>query len=227
MQSESLKSLAMKRLRTLPTFGRRASMASELVIFGSRSAKVERPDSDIDILCVGVASRSVKFDGVDLIAISSDEICEPRWLHSELASHIAKYGVWVRGEARWVKDARIGSGAVSAKRERIAAFVRALPARWNALHEHFRVKYAIKLRRETQRYLLLKHGIAVPPTRMLDEAWAGFAIPPQEVELHLARAIDRRADRFRHDLLIRINTALETGDCGTARWRSESKACGT
>ena len=56
--------------------------------------------------------------------------------------------------------------------------MRALPRVWDRLHNGFRETYATKVRRETQRLILLENGVAVPPTLVLDQHWNSFASIP-------------------------------------------------
>jgi hypothetical protein len=65
---------------------------------------------------------------------------------------------------------------IEVKRRRVTAFVRRLPEVWDELDWDFRIKYLIKVRRETQRLIRIESHIAVPPTRVLDE------IPPHAPE---------------------------------------------
>lgn len=209
MDNNRLVRLALRRLREDSIAAGCVDESSEIVIFGSRSVGLERTRSDLDILCIGKSSLKLKTPSLDLIVMRSDEAYQANWLGNELASHIAKYGTWIKGTPLWVNGVQIGSEAVSTKEKRIAAFLRALPSRWTNLDDVFRQKYAKKLRRETQRYLLLQRGIAVPPTRILDESWNLFSIPKQEVERYLVASMGSGEIRFRRDLLKRITTALD------------------
>ena len=76
----------------------------EVVIFGSMSVGLQRPDSDIDILLVGNDEYRVKDKGLDLIAITRETTRSPTWLESELASHIAEYGNWILGTSSWKRE---------------------------------------------------------------------------------------------------------------------------
>jgi hypothetical protein len=209
MDDNKLIRLALHRFSENSVAARCLDESSEIVVFGSRSVGLERTSSDLDILCIGKSSRKLKTPSLDLIVMRSDETNQANWLGNELASHIARYGTWIKGRPLWVNDVQVGSEALGTKGKRIAAFLRALPSRWNNLDDVFRQKYAKKLRRETQRYLLLQRGIAVPPTRILDESWNVFSIAKQEVERYLVDSMGSDEIRFRRDLLKRITKALD------------------
>src|SRR5215470_12584639 len=102
--------------------------ASEVIVFGSFSAGLERPWSDIDVLCIGGRKGKIKSASLDLIIESSH----------------------------------------------VTASTRSLERSWDRLENCFRAKYALKLRRETQRLCLLERNLAIPPTRLLDQAWSDF-----------------------------------------------------
>ena len=182
--------------------------SSELVIFGSRSVGLERRSSDLDVLCIGTKTLKFKTPRLDLIGIRIDDAHRENWLSSELASHIAHYGTWIKGRPSWVEEVHIGSNVIHAKRKRIVAFLRALPSRWSNLEVGFQEKYAKKLRRETQRLLLLQRGIAIPPTRILDHDWNAYSISRDEIESCLLRSMSTDNLLFRRDLLARIDAEL-------------------
>src|SRR5262249_4335845 len=122
--------------------------AVEIIVFGSMAVGLNRPDSDIDILYIGNDHFKIKKPKLDLIGIPATETINTSWLQSELASHVACYGTWLKGTPQWKDRVRIGHAVVRHKRRRIAAFMNALPKVWFKLDDCFRTKYSIKLRRE-------------------------------------------------------------------------------
>src|ERR1700687_3574597 len=74
--------------------------SAEIVVVGSYAAGLHTTDSDLDVLCVGNGPR-LKSRSLDLSWVSEKNICGDAWLGSELAGHIAKYGIWLRGEGHW------------------------------------------------------------------------------------------------------------------------------
>ncbi len=201
---KSLAQLAVERLKTTIPGPKFFEESIEIVVFGSMSVGLERPDSDIDILCVGKKDFKLKTDRLDLIVIPLEVRGSLLWRESELAGHILEYGTWIKGSCRWSRDVRIGHRAIEAKHRRIAAFVRALPDRWIMLDEAFRVKYSIKLKRETQRLILMERGVPVPPTTILDNFWESVSSSPHEVYNRLHRFTASSPSSFTKDLFARI-----------------------
>ncbi len=145
--------------------------ASQVVIFGSTSAGLQTSKSDLDVFCVGDTAFKFKSAWLDLTVSTRAEVESADWLGSELANHIGCYGIWLRGNPDWRDGIRIGDHAIDRKRRRIKAFMRHLPLAWDDLESGYRAKYGIKLRRETQRLILLESGVPVPPTVLLDNLW--------------------------------------------------------
>ncbi len=161
--------------RFLPTQDRRLldqllEEAVDLIIFGSRAAGVHSKLSDLDILYVGVRER-YKSECLDIVWRQPSEIEHRKWLGSELASHIAAYGIVIQGDAHWKDAVRLADATLSKKERRVAALVDGLWVYWDRIHPEFRRKYLTTIRREVQRLQLLREGVAVPPTPMLDRKW--------------------------------------------------------
>lgn len=146
--------------------------STEIVVFGSRASGLQGPSSDLDLLCIS-RTRTLhhKDRSLDLLCLSITDSRTAQWRGSELAGHIAAFGVLLEGDGDALKGISVGKEAIQHKRQRIEAYVRALSHKWFALDRVFKVKYAIKLRRETQRLYLLEQGVPIPPTRVLDEMW--------------------------------------------------------
>jgi Nucleotidyltransferase domain len=161
--------------------------ASEIVVFGSRAARVHHTASDIDVLVIGDnASRrlirefpggrtmSRKRWGLDLVVHGDAVMLEPHWLASELASHISRYGVWLRGAGLWRGDVTVGDEAAGNKQQRLVRRINALTRSWNALSRQFQYRQHVTVRREAQRLMSLRTAVAVAPTAVLDRAWCNL-----------------------------------------------------
>ena len=151
---------------------------SEVVVFGSHAAGLQTPLSDLDVLVVSKPGITLTFPPqscIDLVLRTEDQVHSADWLKSELAGHIAVYGRWLHGAGSWRVKAleRLGkdSAAAEAKRRRIGRLTHSLRTHWDRLTPDFRVRNLTTLRREAQRLNLLESGVAVPPTRLLDN-WA-------------------------------------------------------
>lgn len=201
-----LSECAFERMRAMGSCTRGLIESSlEIVVFGSMSAGLERPDSDVDVLCVAGREHKIKSEKLDLIVCSLEATQNPMWLESELVSHIAEYGTWIKGSPRWKNKARIGEMCIYEKRRRVMAFMKALPATWSRLNGQFQTKYSIKLRRETQRLILLELGVPVPPTRILDCFWENISRSKGEVHDRLRQLTTDSESVFFRDLRARID----------------------
>jgi predicted nucleotidyltransferase len=148
-----------------------AKTATQVVLFGSWAVGLQRPDSDIDLLCVGIGTR-MKTGKVDIVWISPEFSKSSQWRRSELANHIIKYGKWLIGSNGWGSDIRISKEAIQFKRTLIRSRSTELYRRWNQLSADYRLKHVVKLRRDIQRLAIMRSGDAVPASPGLDEEWA-------------------------------------------------------
>lgn len=206
--AKSVATAALERLAETPEGRRCLDESPAILVFGSFPAGLQRPDSDIDILCVGAERFRVKTPRIDLTVLTEADLTGPDWLGSELAFHISRYGVRLRGLPIWINGVSLNSHSVENKRRRIRAFLRILPHKWVSLDEQFRRKYATKLRREIQRLLLLESGIPVPATWLLDNSW-GTVLPGSDVVGRLRQVLPSQDTRFARDLYDRIESAVQ------------------
>lgn len=145
--------------------------STEAVIFGSRAVDMHRPDSDLDVLLVDAKTDRLRASGLDFVILRSEELASSLWLGSELASHIAEYGKWIKGSGFWRHQVRISDRAAMRKQARIVGLLMRGPKWWPKLHPVFRTKYKLTVRRELQRLDLLRRKTPVPPTCTLDSDW--------------------------------------------------------
>ena len=158
-----------------------ASEASQVVLFGSWAVGLQRPESDIDLLCVGDGKRH-KTAKVDLVWISPKFGKSTKWRQSELGNHIIKYGKWLVGSNEWGDDVRVSSQSLQFKRSLIRSRGSQLMRRWDHLSQDYRGKHAVKIRRDIQRLVLMKSGNAVPASPQLDALWAATTKEERNVE---------------------------------------------
>ena len=144
--------------------------ASEIMVFGSRAADVHAYDSDLDVLCFGRGNR-LKTSALDLLWVPESAMCDEDWLGSELATHIAQYGISLKGRGTWPSLVFFGTKATKRKLRRISSLLNAVSGGWSRLHPVFRRRYQTTIRREIQRYGRLVEHLAVPPTALLDREW--------------------------------------------------------
>jgi hypothetical protein len=145
--------------------------ATEIILFGSTGCGLSTVDSDIDLLCVGAGER-IRSERLDLKWIAPATLRSRRWLDSELATHIASFGIWLHGLDNWSSSTRITTTTLDFKRRLIFGRLRGLRYRWNLLARPYQRKHVTKIRRDLQRLALLATGEAVPPTPVLDFFWS-------------------------------------------------------
>jgi len=147
-----------------------ARKASEIVLFGSRAQNVERKESDWDLLCVGESSAT-RVGNVHFVWVPPEETFTEKWLGSELAGHIAAYGTWLLGKGSWRELVFVSPIAVAHKQRLVKARLSALAKYTDDLSPARRAYYALRIRRDVQRLVILRGGGAVPASPLLDRAW--------------------------------------------------------
>ena len=150
------------------------SQATHIVIFGSFALSGATASSDLDILCVGKGKR-IRSPELHLIWISPQRTTSREWLTSELATHVATYGKWIKGENTWALFKTPSEHALSRKKQRIYQRTLALFRHWNDLGSHYQYRHLLNLRRDLQRYALMKAGQAPIPKTFLDAFWTQCA----------------------------------------------------
>ena len=153
------------------SWSRLVRRASEIVLFGSRAQGVGGDDSDWDLLCIGDDATS-RVGAVHLVWLSPDDTVRGSWLGSELAGHVAAYGVWLRGASGWKEKVFVSPSTLAHKRRLVKAGLRALESHHRDLAPPRRHHHALRIRRDVQRLLILGSGEAVPASPVLDQAWA-------------------------------------------------------
>ena len=106
-----------------------------------------------------------------MICIRAVDLGSVGWLGSELAGHISRYGVWLKGPGDWRRQTSVGQEAANQKERRLVSLVRSVKHSWTKLHPAFQLKYCVTIRRELQRLLLLRAAVPIPPTPLLDSEW--------------------------------------------------------
>lgn len=154
--------------------------AEQIILFGSRASGVERKDSDFDLLCVGTG-RQVKRRDLDVVWVEPTRLRSREWLGSELAGHVARYGLWLKGEPDWVGSVWRSREALESKRERIQYRLEALEECVERLAPSYQRKYLVLIRRDLQRYECLHEGVVIPPTAHLDSAWQQVGAPEERL----------------------------------------------
>jgi hypothetical protein len=117
----TLRAMVWSMAPTIPPLEMALRDAREVILFGSYACGSQYEKSDIDILVVNETPERLKNRQIDLIGLSQTEVGSARWVRSELAHHVATYGVWLKGKSTWARLARPGLGAIRRKENRIVA----------------------------------------------------------------------------------------------------------
>lgn len=193
-----------------------ATEADEIVVFGSRASRIHAKGSDLDVLVVGKATRRLKRCGLDLICIPAAGVDSQSWLDSELAGHISKYGVWLKGVGDWRDHVLDGRAAAERKEKRIVSLVHSVKRAWSNLHASFHHRYQLTIRRELQRLLLLRTVIPVPPTPALDAHWQA-GIPGRQALLALSNSFLDDPEEFIGKAILIDSLPMQTSSMSTLR----------
>jgi predicted nucleotidyltransferase len=145
-----------------------ASKSIEIILLGSYAAGCERADSDIDILFVGDGKRK-KTRKLDFIWIKPDKINQKSWLGSELANHVASYGLWIKGDGTWRQKVFISETSISRKKEAIYVRLIHLYLKRHKYRQYSIQKLFIKVLLDFYRLYLLTSKKAIPPTKMVSD----------------------------------------------------------
>jgi hypothetical protein len=162
--------------------------AQAIILFGSRAAGYDRPDSDWDLLCIGSGPQRLT-QRLDILWIPAERATSPDcdWLGSELANHVARFGHALFGELPWTENYGRQELVLARKRRQLDGHVRGLSCVWPRLNAVYRRRQLAQLRRDLQRYDLLSACEPVPPTAVLDCMWHSEA----DTELRVLELLDR------------------------------------
>jgi len=171
-RQERLSKVLRERAKALPPeIKRRLENCVGLVVFGSYASELETATSDIDVFGIGDAKTHFKTPLIEIMILPEHDLYSDTWLGSELANHIAAYGVPLGPRPEWFDSARIGPDAARRKHRRICAYARSLEKHWHELSPSTKLRYQFKLRRELQRLQLLTAERPIPPTPTLDQSF--------------------------------------------------------
>lgn len=139
--------------------------------FGSRAAGCARAESDWDVIVVTRASaleHRTRRAPLDIVSVRLDEL--DAWASTELAAHVATYGVRI-DPGRTLELRAVPAAAAPRKCSVVGGRSRTLDMLWTGLQPAQRRRETLRLRRDLQRAWLLTRGAAIPPTAILEDAW--------------------------------------------------------
>ena len=169
------------------------SQSDEAIIFGSFAYGCETSESDLDVLLIG-SGRRRKSKHLDLLWLPCSNLNLKTWLGSELASHIATYGLWLKGNGSWKSKAEITKTTINKKKLKILYALSHLYIKRPDLSINSRLQILSKILLDIFRLSYLVKKIAVPPTLVVRNKIASY--DPQNL------------DSLVHDLLGDVGTVL-------------------
>lgn len=144
--------------------------AESIVVFGSLAVSGGTHFGDVDILCVGEGQTRIT-PRIDLVWLSKEAIVSPSWLQSELAGHVASYGICVKGDFCWADNVAPNSDNIVRKRHSIQRHVKTASKYWHVFTADFRVQHRRLIRRQIQRLGKLINQEPIPCSNQLDDEW--------------------------------------------------------
>lgn len=174
--------------------------ASQIILFGSWSCGLQNENSDVDVLCVGSGSQ-IKNRTVEILWLSDLEIESREWLGSELANHVAAFGVWIKGSDDWRLRTWNSPETLSTKFDVIAKRCRSLQKRWPLLSLSFRKRQAARLREDVIRLECILKEIAIPPTRLLESFISAIGVSVKDIREHLRSQLSDRDVKWVVDII--------------------------
>ena len=133
------------------------------MLFGSYACGCEHKQSDIDILFIGDRKRkSSKY--FDFIWVTPERLKSKTWLSSELAIHIAKYGLWLKGDGYWRNQVFFSKATIIRKKQRIFERLLHIYLQKERLSLQKKKVFVQKIIVNTLRLINLENKIPNPPT---------------------------------------------------------------
>ncbi len=108
---------------------------------------------------------------LDLVVVDPSELSRSTWLGPELASHIATFGVWLKGSGEWRHHVRVSDATVATKARRLRTQAETVSKLSRIQSPARRRHHATKLRRNLQRLRLLASGSPMLTNPELDQIW--------------------------------------------------------
>jgi predicted nucleotidyltransferase len=160
----------LRSVKSFPGFNSKYNFlfgkSEQVVIFGSYASGVQRSQSDIDILFV-TDEKGYKSKYLDFVCIEPKRIKLRTWLGTELANHVAQYGLWVKGDDSWRKDAVISKEALDRKKLMILHRLSHLYVKGNRISESLMLTLFQDVVLDSFRLIQMSEGFPVPANKIL------------------------------------------------------------
>lgn len=158
----------LKNEDEIKVFNQYFQEATEVILFGSYAQNQNTPSSDIDILFINT-KNSYRSENVDFITLNPKNIHRKSWLGSEIANHIAKYGLWLKGEGEWKDKTFVSSNSIKKKKERIYKRMISIYLKKETLSSDSAEKLFKRVILDLGRLTFLNNKESVPTTQSIKE----------------------------------------------------------
>jgi predicted nucleotidyltransferase len=166
IQAKEILRLAEALPQFTDRFGVLFNQSEQVVIFGSYAAGIQNPESDIDILFVTTEKR-LKTKYLDFVCLQPERVNLKTWLGSELANHIAAYGIWIKGNDDWKSRVFLSKSALERKKIIILNRLTHLWIKNATISKDLMLKLFNDVVLDSYRLVQMSEGFPVPPNKIL------------------------------------------------------------
>lgn len=142
------------------------SHSEQVIIFGSYAAGVQHAESDIDILFI-THEKAFKTKYLDFVCVAPERLMLKSWLGTELANHVANYGVWVKGDDDWKHKVYISKNALERKKFIILHRLTHLWIKNSSISKPTMLRLFKDVVLDSYRLVHMSEGLPVPPNKIL------------------------------------------------------------
>ena len=156
--------------RRLPKFSEKfdylLNKSEQAVIFGSYASGFQLDESDIDILFIS-KEKNIKTKYLDFICIKPDKLHLKSWLGTELANHVASFGIWIKGDDSWKHEVFISNSSLERKKIIILNRLAHLFVKKNSISQTLMLRLFEDVLLDSYRLIQMDEGCAVPSNVVL------------------------------------------------------------
>lgn len=146
--------------------------SNEVILFGSYAMECDTAGSDIDMLFV-CNEKNYKDEYLDFMCVSEERLHLKSWLGSELANHIAKYGIWLKGSGNWKTSVFISKSSVDRKKIKILTRLSHLWVKQVNADRSLLISLFEDIILDSYRLILLEDGRAIPASAIVRTMFLG------------------------------------------------------
>ena len=163
-----IREFVLSNSQEISTFDEYYRNAQEVIVFGSYAGGCYHAESDIDILFI-LDRPSVKRKSIDFVTISPEDLKRRSWLGSELANHVAFYGLWLKGSGAWRNEVFISKTSIKNKKKKIFnSLINIYTEKYSLTHQDLN-QLILPVLLDSMRLIFLLENLPVPYTALVRE----------------------------------------------------------